>query len=220
MITTQLRADVILPTGLAPGSQYEIAFVTSDGTTATSSNIADYNNFVTSEANQDPILASLGVSWNAIASTTTVNANVNAPNNGSIPVYNTLGQLVTSSTGPSIYVQDYVDDVLLVPLEENQYGTVYTNGIVWTGSTARGLASLYPMGNQGPFYSGYTEWGYAGMCNSYWFSDTTWPETQLEPLYALSSPITVVPEPATLTHLASALLGLGLLYLRRRISKA
>ena len=44
LITTQVRAEnVVLPTGLAPGSQYEIVFVTADGSTATSSNIADYN---------------------------------------------------------------------------------------------------------------------------------------------------------------------------------
>ena len=43
-------AQVVLPTGLPPGSQYEIAFVTSDGTTATSTDINDYNSFVTAEA--------------------------------------------------------------------------------------------------------------------------------------------------------------------------
>ena len=39
-------AQVILP-NLPPGSHYEIAIVTSGGTTATSTNINDYNSFVT-----------------------------------------------------------------------------------------------------------------------------------------------------------------------------
>ncbi|MEI8376345.1 MAG: hypothetical protein WCJ35_26300, partial [Planctomycetota bacterium] len=81
------RANVILPTGLAPGSQYEIVFVTSDGTTATSANIATYNNFVTAEANQNSTLYNLGVSWHAVASVVPgPAATSNAPSAG-IPIY-------------------------------------------------------------------------------------------------------------------------------------
>lgn len=59
MLGGTAMADTILPQGLAPGSQYEIAFVTADITVAESSSIATYNSFVTSEANQDGILKSL-----------------------------------------------------------------------------------------------------------------------------------------------------------------
>jgi hypothetical protein len=46
-------------------------------------------------------------------------------------------------------------------------------------------------------------------------------ETADHSLYAISSPITIpVPEPATFTLLGAALLGLGVVYLRRRRAKA
>ena len=112
----QCRADMILPAGLAPGSQYEIAFVTSDGTTATSPDITDYNNFVTREANQDAILAGLGVTWHAIASTDAVTANLNAPSSGTIPIYNTAGLLVADASSPLYSGQ------LLNPIDFDQYG--------------------------------------------------------------------------------------------------
>ena len=50
MLGGTAMADAILPTGLAPGSKYQILLVTSGGMAATSSNIQDYDNFVTAEA--------------------------------------------------------------------------------------------------------------------------------------------------------------------------
>jgi hypothetical protein len=171
-ITTQLRAEVVLPTGLAPGSQYEIAFVTADPTTATSSDINYYNNFVRTEANQDPILAGLGVSWNAIASTATVNANTNAPNGGSIPVYNTMGQLVANAAAP-LYSETLFgpnSESLINPIAYTQTAvllpsnTPYGWTCVWTGT------DLYWSGGPGtsdpnnplgstPFYGGTDGYG-------------------------------------------------------------
>ena len=119
---TCVQAEVILPTGLAPGSRYEIAFVTADSTTATSSDINYYDNFVKTEATQDSVLAGLGVSWNAIASTDSVNAVVNAPYSPSIPIYNTCGQLLTNSTHP-LYLSAPVGGGLLAGLYTQSGGT-------------------------------------------------------------------------------------------------
>lgn len=68
---------ITTPTGLNPGDHYRLVFITSTTRDATSSNIADYNNFVTGVANSNPTLLSLGTTWTAIASTNTVSALAN-----------------------------------------------------------------------------------------------------------------------------------------------
>src|ERR1700744_4626362 len=63
------RADFVPPPGV---TDYRLIFVTADGTSATSANIADYNSFATSEAALDPNLPS--TTWTAVASTDLVDA--------------------------------------------------------------------------------------------------------------------------------------------------
>ena len=89
----ELVAAVIPPIGLAPGMQYQLIFVTRDGRDATSSNIADYNAFVTAQAALNPLLPL--TTWHAVASTVAVNAATNAPSLG-LPVYNTGGEEVAA----------------------------------------------------------------------------------------------------------------------------
>jgi len=213
--TIQLRADVILPTGLAPGSQYEVAFVTSDGTTATSNNIADYNNFVTAEANQDSALAGLGVSWNAIGSTPTVNADVNAPSGGAIPVYNTAGQLVADASHRLYSLPDHYN-----PIAYDQFGDLGPT-TAWTGSVipSSDLDTPFPIPLGSPLeFGGFSaDWGNTRSTSRSWMYAGVSDQSSILSLYALSSPINVVPEPATLTLLGTAVL--GLLYLRRRQSR-
>ena len=68
---------ITVPTSLSPGDQYRLAFVTSTTRDATSSDINDYNAFVTTAANTQPALTALGTTWKAIGSTASVNARVN-----------------------------------------------------------------------------------------------------------------------------------------------
>ena len=66
---TATASPITIPPGLAPGSTYFLAFVTGDERDATSSNILDYNAFVTKAAYDEPALLALGTIWKAIGST-------------------------------------------------------------------------------------------------------------------------------------------------------
>src|SRR5208283_5438080 len=92
-----------IPPNLPAGSKYEIAFVTTGGTTATDPYEADYSAFVTAQAQENPNLPQ-GVTWHAIASTfenfNPQTTGQNAPFTSSIPVYNTAGQLVANASTP------------------------------------------------------------------------------------------------------------------------
>jgi hypothetical protein len=221
LISERLQANVILPTAAQlqalGATQYEIAFVTTQGTTASSSNVATYNSFATAQANQNSILSSLGVSWDAIVSTAGtpgVNAIANAPSPASIPVFNTQGQLVADS-GNLLYSSSS----LLSNIDYDQNGTQRLFQAVWTGSTSGGTA------NDG-FALGSTSGVSSIGIDSNGTLDTTWiagppftPNTSVLPLYALSSSITpsTTPEPATFSLLGVAVLGgVGASLIRRR----
>jgi hypothetical protein len=79
---------ITVPTSLNPGDEYRLAFVTSAERNGASSAIASYNAFVTSMANTQPALASLGTTWKAIGSTATVDAR---DNTGTNPVVDGAG---------------------------------------------------------------------------------------------------------------------------------
>jgi hypothetical protein len=209
-----LSAGVIPPIGLAPGTPYQLVFVTQDGITGTAGTEAPYNAFVNAEAALSPTLPS--AIWSAITSTADgTAANLNAPSGG-LPVYNTAGQLVASAA-TGIYTS-----ALDTPIAYDQFGNPATGdpplfastGAVWTGSLYTG-GPVLPMGTGNPtsgtFVLQTSGWADSGSFN---------PVFSLQ-VYALSSPITSTPEPATLTLLGSALLLLGgiqLLRWRRRVA--
>lgn len=173
----QLQATVIPPISLAPGSQYQLIFVTAGTRDATSGHIADYNAFVSAEAALSPSLPT--TNWRAVASTAArnedgtfdeiTNAVNNAPWHG-LPVYNTQGVLVRSADY-SIYPDGLPDFTyqLLSPVGFDQFGLPITpntlaglNGrftfpyteitLVWTG------AFNWPLG-----YGQYPAWGVAEL---------------------------------------------------------
>ncbi len=204
-VPTSLQADVIPPIGLAPGSPYQLVFVTADTTAATSSDINYYNTFVQGEAALNPSLPT--ATWRAVASTVSVNARDNAPTYASVPIYNTNGQLV--ATGSTALWSDDLQN----PVDYDQSGQLAASSYVWSGSNDSGTAGTLPLGeltplndlifgpmvgldvSAGPGWLGHHEtWNYYSP-----------PNTNTLPLYALSSPITVpAPEPSTFV-----LLGIG-----------
>ncbi len=198
-------ADFV-PPNLPAGSQYQLIFVTADGTAATSADIDYYNAFVTAEAALDSSLPA--TNWHAVASTATIDANVNAPSLG-LPVYNPQGVEV-ASTG--LYTA-----TLLNPIEP---GPPFPN-FVWTGSNSIGVGYLpgYTLGG-GSDPAG----AIIGAADA---TDSGWAEFNLTginvslPLYGLSDPITVpAPEPSTVALAVAGLFTWVAAGLRRHTAAA
>jgi hypothetical protein len=205
---TWVIAGVILPT-LPPGSEYELVFATAGLVTGGSSNIGAYNGFATSQAANLTTLLPAGVTWNAVVSTGTAAANEavnNAPSSATIPIYNTQGIEVSSG---NLY-----SGTLLAPINYTQAGGTPTTVQIWTGSSTSGT-SLNPLGGpSNPEYGLYNSAGAGWIASNNNFSaGIGWP------IYVLSSPITVVPEPGTMSLVSVALLcGAGAVLRRRRTS--
>lgn len=214
LAVTAQAMPVTVPAGLNPGDTYRLAFVTSTTRDAKSSDIADYNAFVTAAANMSPLLAALGTTWTAIASTVTMeivgstvtvnardNTNTNPTLNVGVNIFNLAGQLVAVDNA------DLWDDFLVAPILYDESGSANPTN-TWTGSISDGTAGYLS-------YLGYPA-AWAGLSSNsqfFWAEDFQLPWTQSHSLYAISAELTVpaqpVPEPAALTLLALGLVGLA-----------
>jgi len=209
---SQLPASYIPPSGLTPGSQYQLIFVTAGTRDGSSGNIADYNAFVTAQAALDPSLPR--TTWDAIATTSTVNGDVNAPSSGALSVYSTNGQLIAPA-GIGLYSGGFAAYNRANPaVVGDQFGNGLGDGnpynYVWLGGR---LGLPYGVNE---FLGAPDPWlgfNFSGFLASV---AGTNPNTFQAPLYALSAPITVTPEPATLMLLASGFLAIGGVHVVRR----
>jgi hypothetical protein len=201
-----------VPPGLNPGDTYRLVFVTSDASTAASANIADYNAFVTAEADDNPALAALDATWVAIGSTDTVNAIDNIGSSvASVGIFRLDGLEVAAGTA------GLFSGPLMNPLDLTQFNTTPTCCGVWTGTEPNGMEAT---GTGLGSLSGQVTFGSYLNNGSNWVDFTVFPETAGLGMYAISSELTVAaPEPATIGLSA---LGVGaLLYAgcrKRRIS--
>jgi hypothetical protein len=192
------------PAGLNPGDQFRFVFVTDGTRDATSTNIADYDSFVTAEAG-GATYNGVVVNWLAIGSTDSVEA-IDHVGQADAPVFLSDGTLVTTSTtsaglwfGPQVQLLHAIN----LDLAGNPVDPLF---FVWTGTNPFGTGFGGPLGSARPQTGSTTDTLGA------WVSSGSSPSGDPRHVYGISSVLTVpqaVPEPSTLVMLGTAL-GAGL----------
>ena len=138
-------ALVVVPPGLNPGDQYRLVFVTDGKRDATSTDINDYNTFVTNQVTGSPLATALTtagfnlgtIQWKAIGSTASVTARDNTGTNPSsmgVPIYLIDGNRVADN------YPDLWDDSIQTAIGVTQLGSGPGQQLVFTGSDRGGLA--------------------------------------------------------------------------------
>ena len=188
------------PAGLTPGESFRFVFVTDGFTTATSSNIADYNSFVTAQAGGATYYGSM-VSWDAIGSTSTVNAIDNIGQQAITGVFLANGTEVTTSTTH----MGLWSGALLAPIDHDLTSNqIHT--ITWTGTIPSGTAEP-----TSPLGAAQVEIGDSAFKNQSWI-DLGGAEdpTEGDQMYGISQvlvvPPSAVPEPSSLLLASTALM--------------
>jgi hypothetical protein len=212
--TSALSAPITVPTSLAIGDQYRLVFVTSTTGDATSSNIADYNAFVTAVANASAPLNALGTTWTAIASTETVDARDNTstvPGSGGVRIF-----LLNDTLLATDYA-DLWDGTIINGLHVDETGNFAAANFIWTGTGQDGLGAYQPLGVV--TVDQHVILGLSGRTNGDWITASHGAPVVTTFFYSMSDILTVpgaaeIPGPGPLS-----LLGLGLsslLAIRRR----
>jgi hypothetical protein len=135
LLPSSSPSGVVLP-NLPAGSKYQIAFVTASVRQAGSTDIANYNAYVSGQASANKSLPA--ATWRAWVSTGSatgaswVNARDNAPTYDNVPIYNTRGQLIATNSW------EFFSPTHRAGINYDQFG-IRTDREVWTGSDYRGM---------------------------------------------------------------------------------
>ena len=172
------QAGIVAPAGLLPGELYNLAFVTSGATKATSSDITTYDDFVRAQAALNPELAPFVNYFQAVASS--------PPSHypDDYATFNTRGEQLNWT--PDLYSPGYYfleeATTWLNPLSYDQFGEAShpTGTRVWTGVAwkAHVLDNSRVLGS--PFGVGY---GVLGSLTGSQFAAGTESSSKLHPLY-------------------------------------
>jgi PEP-CTERM motif len=186
-------SPITVPTDLSPGDTYRLAFVTSTSRDALSSDIGQYNSFVSLVAGAVPELAALGTTWKAIGSTVSVDARDNTgtnPSSTGVPIYRLDDTRIANDNA------DLWDGAIFAVMNIDESGSALTAASnVWTGTNTDG-------GKFGSLELGASPlvgFGITGDTSGVWILQSKTDPNTLLPLYAISGEITVVPEPGTIT---------------------
>ncbi|CAO5033310.1 PEP-CTERM protein-sorting domain-containing protein [Microcystis aeruginosa] len=133
-------ALVVVPTGLAPGDQYRLVFVTAGTRDATSTNINDYNTFVTNQVTGSALAnalsgAGLTTTWKAIGSTSATSAKVNTGTDGTqpdVPIYLINGNRVANNNA------DLWDGSIQTAISVTQNDSASSHVKIYTGTEIDG----------------------------------------------------------------------------------
>jgi hypothetical protein len=195
---------VVVPPGLAPGSQYRLVFVTSATRDGMADDVAVYNNFVSTVANGQPLLSALGTTWSAVASTQTVDARDNTGTNWTIvgsgvPFYRLDGARVAPNNSyfwnmayPEATIS-YTELGTRTPITV-QSSTEAEAPWVWAGTTSGGTKSTGYLGVNSGSASGFPVAGvaYNEVTGPYsWIGLATTPDEDVHALYGMSGVLTV-----------------------------
>jgi hypothetical protein len=201
-------------TGLNPGDQYRLVFITSATTNATSADITTYNTFVQGVANSSTTFPDLGnATWNIVASTLAVDARDNTgtnPGSGTgVPVFLMDGTTLFAADNGDIWNGANV----AVQFDEN--GDVLSEDRAFTGSNNNGTAlgttgdTALGVDSTPPDVSGV---GTGRSDNTGWMRNFKAGWTAQNSVFAMSEPLTVIPEPSSVVLLSFG----GVALLRRR----
>jgi hypothetical protein len=200
---------VVVPGELKLGDTYHLVFLTKEKQNAFSTSIGTYNIFVQSQAAQNSILTGpdLGVYWFVRGTTLNDDARGNAV--VSAPVY-----LLDGSTKVADGFDDIWDGEIYFPINVDQFGSIVGSpDTIFTGSNSDGTTHFDGVQR----FLGSTSnvaLGDPTATNSNWISSaftSVWSDERS--FYALSEELTVVPEPAAGSLVASGLL---IVFWRRR----
>ena len=134
---------MLKPTGLVVGNQFRLLFLTHTGHSPTSSEIADYNTYVQSQANASnahPAIKHYSSGFTVVGSTEDDDARDNTMTTGTgVPIYWLNGNKVADNYA-DFYDGSWDDEAN--PTRRGGDVSFPTNGNVWTGSSDHGTAFI------------------------------------------------------------------------------
>ncbi len=203
-------ADLITPSGLQPGDEFRFVFVTSTGIDPSSAwygaggYIENYDAFVSQSATAAGLTTYGGsdVSWMALASASITGKNANERIGTDSPaLYLVSGDKVADGG------LDLWDGTIDHAINVTELGTTY-NGNVWTGTHYNGVG-IHRLGGT------YVQYGLSTDVDGDWMFYAYTGALGPLPIYAVSSVVTAVPEPASIWLMLCGGLA-GLLWWKRR----